>query len=322
MDWIAKPLQSLYTGKGAYRNKSALIFYGEQGSGKGMFWGPDGMMRAIYGRMMTEILQTQMDDSFDHKSMTNVLLLVANEVACSGYRDSKTLNRLKAWITEPTIQVRRMRRTAEEMPIWFNMVFMSNDDTPIRLEPGDRRYSVFRQEKKLDPSFITELVRERNHGWPGAAHFLNSLLARGVTADLAVPMENTARMTLLDASKPSQITFAELIAEFGLNAVMKDWIEAVGEKRAGPFTDAVTGFVSGEHLMEVYRFWCRQTGINYPVRMTTLYRAIELVIPDMKKGQGRLGDRRVRGLLNIPMGSGGERVKRVRPPSPFSEIVK
>ena len=322
MDWIAKPLQSLYTGKGAHRNKSALIFYGEQGSGKGMFWGPDGMMRAIYGRRQTEILQTQMDDSFDHKSMTTVLMLVANEVACSGYRDSKTLNKLKAWITEPTIQVRRMRRTAEEMPIWFNMVFMSNDDTPIRLEPGDRRYSVFRQEKKLSPGRITDLVRERDSGWPGAVCFLDALLKRKVGADLAVPVANKARLTLLDASKPSQISFAELIAEFGLNAVMKDWVEAMGEKRAGPFTDAATGFVSGEHLMEVYRFWCRQTGINYPVRMPTLYRALELVMPEMKKTQGRLGNRRVRGIANLPMGPGGERVKPVKQAIPFYDQVK
>ena len=322
MDWIAKPLQSLYTGRGAYRNKSALIFYGEQGSGKGFFWGPDGMMRAIYGCRQTEILQTQMDDSFDHKSMTTVLMLIANEVACSGYRDSKTLNRLKAWITEPTIQVRRMRRTAEEMPIWFNMVFMSNDDTPIRLEPGDRRYSVFSQNNKLDPSMIKSLVKERDMNWPGAVHFLDVLLRRSIVTDLAVPLENTARMTLLDASKPSQVTFAELIADFGLNAVMKDWVEAVGEKRAGPFTDADSGFVSGEHLMETYRFWCRQTGINYPVRMTTLYRAIKLVIPDMKKTQGRLGNRRVRGLMNLPMGSGGDRVKAVKQTNPFVDAVK
>ena len=305
MDWIANPLQHLYRGKGAHRNKTALVFYGEQGTGKGLFWGPDGVMRAIYGRMMTEILQGQMEDKFDVSSFGSVLMLIANEVACSGYRDSKSLNRLKAWITEPSIQQRRMRTAAEEIPIWFNMVLMSNDDMPIKLEAGDRRYSVFRQDKKLPPGVIKKLIAERNKGWPGASMFLHSLLERKIERDMATPFENNSRQVLLDASRPSQVTFAQYLAEVGLNSVIGDWVEAAGEKRQGPFTkvnDDGSGFISKAHLHEVYQMFCRQHGVRYPVKVHSLMIAICKEISTARELHGTLGRHRVRGITGLPMG--------------------
>jgi hypothetical protein len=303
MDWIAKPLQTLYKGKGAHRNKTALVYHGAQGSGKGFFWGSDGIMRAIYGRMMTEIMQGQMEDKFDPAPLTRSLLVTANEVACSGYRDAKTLNKLKAWITEPYVMIRRMQKAGDEHPIWFNMVLMSNDAMPIRLEPGDRRYNIFRQDKKLDPSIISNLVTERNRGWPGARHFLHHLLERDIQRDLAAPFINSDRQTLLDASKPSQVQFAELVADLGLCAVMRDWEAALGDKRQGPFTDASVGFMAGEHIHEVYSFWCKQVGIHYPVRWQHLKEALLAAVPGARVSSGhRLGNTRKRGLLGLPMG--------------------
>ena len=303
LDWIAAPLQSLYGGKGALRNKTACIFYGTQGTGKGFFWGPDGMMKAIYGPMMVEIMQSQMEDKFDPAPLTRSLMVVANEVACSGYRDAKTLNKLKAWITEPTVMVRRMHKAGEGFPIWFNMVLLSNDTMPIRLEPGDRRYNVFNQDKKLDPGVVSTLVAERNSGWPGVKCFLHMLLEREVTRDLATPLLNTDRKGLLDVSKPSADQFAELVAELGLEAVMRDWVQAYGDKRKGPFTDARTGSVSGEHLHEVYAFWCKQNGISYPVRLPQLYAAMLKANRDASKSSSiRLGTTRKRGLCGLPMG--------------------
>jgi len=303
LDWIAKPLQSLYTGRGAHRNLTALIFHGAQGSGKGFFWGPNGMMKAIYGKMQTEVMQEQLEDKFAPSSLTQSLLISANEVACSGYRDSKTLNKLKAWITEPTIQVRRMNRAGEEFPIWFNMVLLSNDDMPIRLEPTDRRYSVFCQDKKLEPKMIGALVEEKNNGWPGASAFLYHLLERKVERDLAVPFHNIDRDWLLDASKPSEQQFAEALGEFGLESLMRDWVEAVGDKRKGPFTDAKAGFMGSAHLHEVYEFWCRQHGIHYPVRWPQLKNAILKYIPGTKPHGGfPIAGTKKRGIVRLPMG--------------------
>jgi len=303
LDWLARPLQNIYSGRGAYRNKTALIFHGDQGTGKGFAFGTDGIMRAIYGNTMSEILQGQMEDHFEPNKLTETLLLTANEVACSGYRDAKTLNRLKAWVTEPTIQIRRMRKTSEEFPIWFNMVMLSNDDMPIRLEPGDRRYSVFKQDKKLDPSLIGQFVKERDDGWPRAKYFLKRLLDRAIERDLAVPFTNEDRDRLLDAGRPSQIVFAEAILELGLDSIIADFSDEMDRRgRTGEYYNPGTGFIGGQTLMELYQFWCKQVGTNYPVRLPSLYSAITKVMPDVEVSViGVVGRRRMRGAKGLPV---------------------
>ena len=315
MDWLAKPLQHLVGGKGAYRNKTALVFYGGQGSGKGMMFGPDGVMKSIYGPMMTEISQAQLEDRFDTRSLGQVLFLTANEVACSGYRDQKTLNRLKAWITEPTIQVRRMHRSAEETRIWFNMVFMSNDDMPIRLEASDRRYSIFNQESRLPPKMVTALVAERNAGWPKAAHLLDELLDRTISADLSIPYVNKAREYLLESSKPSQMIFAELVAEFGIKAVANDWVDEMERRgRTAKWIDELVGFVSTETLVEIYKFWCTQFGFKHPVRAPQVLAAIEKSIKGVKVGaRGYVGRKRFRGVSGLPVGDPRDASKLPKP---------
>jgi len=304
LDWLAKPLQHLACGKGAHRNKTALVFYGGQGSGKGLMFGPDGVMKSIYGPMMAEISQAQLEDRFDPRSLSSVLFLTANEVACSGYRDQKTLNRLKAWITEPTIQVRRMHRSAEEARIWFNIVFMSNDDMPIRLEPSDRRYSVFQQSARLPPNLTADLIKQRNAGWPKAAHLLDDLLDRKIDKDLTIPFTNVARTTLMESSKPSQTIFAELVAEFGISSVAKDWVDEMERRgRFGDYINQATGFIATETLVEIYKFWCSQVGFRHPVRAPQVITAVDKTIKDARAGvRGYVGNKRFRGMSGIPVG--------------------
>jgi len=303
LDWLARPLQNIYSGRGAYRNKTSLIFHGDQGTGKGFVFGTDGFMRAIYGNTMSEILQNQMEDHFEPRKLTETLLLTANEVACSGYRDSKTLNRLKAWVTEPTIQIRKMRKTSEEFPIWFNMVMLSNDAMPLRLEPGDRRYSVFKQDRKLNPTMIPPLVEERDAGWPTAKYFLKKLLDRKIVRDLAVPFTNDDRDSLLDAGTPSQIVFAETVRDLGLESVVMDFTDEMDRRgRTGTYYNESTGFIGGQTLMECYQFWCKQVGIHYPVRLPALYVAIRKIMPDVEGPDiGMVGRRRMRGLRGLPV---------------------
>ena len=178
---------------------------------------------------------------------------------------------------------------------------------PIKLEPGDRRYSVFRQDKKLPEGVVANIIAERNKGWPKARHFLSDLLNRKIERDLAVPFKNTSRNILLEASKPSQLSFAEYLSEVGVTALIADWEEAVGEKRQAPFTkvnDDVIGFISKAHLHEAYQFFCRQHGIRHPVRIHSLMVAICKEIPKAKEIHGRLGNRRVRGITGLPNGEG------------------
>ena len=312
LDWLAAPLQNLHQWKGSKRNKTAIVFYGIQGTGKGLLFGPDGVMRALYGDAnMVEINQYNLADSFTHSRLEKCLFISANEVSSGGVRDAKTLERLKMWITEPKLSVRAMRRASEEADVHFNMIFMSNDSQPVRLEPGDRRYSAFLQRSPIlatDRDLVHRLIKSRDAGWPEAAAFLRHLLSRVVKRDLAVPMANKHRRRLLNLGQPSHVVFVEQLKELGLEGIAYDWAE---DKDKGSFGDSVKywtadGFVPKTYLFEIYARWCRSLGIRWQKNRHELYEEVLDQVEGARPTQRKMpaiGSRR--GIAGIPLTPSG-----------------
>ena len=305
LDWLAAPLQAIAKGT-TMRCKTALIFHGDQGTGKGLFF--DGAMRAIYGRYHGIVNHRNLEDKFDPQKIGDSLFLVANEVADSTLRDANTLNILKSWVTDPFISVRKMNRAAFEIPIYFNLVMTSNHGQPIRLEPSDRRYSLVRCDEPLhlDKDFLRQLILERDSEWPTAPHFLNALLTREIAHDVTRPLVTQWREALIEAGRPSQEAFAIAICTDGFNSLAEDWMSEVEKRgRSGPFWLEKAGFVPTLTLSEVYSFWCRQQGVRHPVRSHELVESIKKECEsrsiELKQVQKQISRKRLRGLAGLPM---------------------
>lgn len=306
LDWLAAPLQSLSAGTGSVKNKSALIFHGVQGTGKGFTFGGDGFLSCIYGRHhVLEIGKENLKDTFDHSKMQRALLLVANELSASSHRDSQTLDQLKRMVTEPIMNIRQMQRASREVTSHFNTVFLSNHDDPIRLEESDRRYSVFHQIERLPQAIIDELVNERDNGWPSAACFLAHLLSREIDRDLSIPYANEARRRLLDSSIPMHVQFADLLRELGVSSMVNDWEAEISKRgRHTSFVhDGSYVFVPTETLMEVYLYWCRQVNIRYPVKLQLLVSTVLNANEGSARCQKVVDSRRRRGIERLPWGA-------------------
>lgn len=304
-DWLARPLQGIARGK-ILRNRTALIFFGAQGTGKGLFF--DGVMRHIYGRYHFGVNHRNLEDAFEPEKLSKSLFLVANEVADSTLRNTKVLNVLKNWVADDMISIRQMNVTAREFPVYFNMVITSNHSAPIRLESSDRRYTCIRTDTTVrsDPNFERDIVLERDSGWPTAECFYQFLIEREIQDDVCFPLSTEWRSALIEAGRPSQETFAMAIAEDGFNSIAEDWVaEAYKKGRDGPFYIIDTGFVPTATLSEVYHYWCRQHGVRHPVRSLDLAAAVyEQLLGAgflVEREQHQVGTKRCRGIANVPM---------------------
>ena len=322
LDWLAAPLQSLYRMEGPKRNLSAIVLFGAQSTGKGLLFGPAGVMRRLYGQYLIEIGQRDLEDRFDISEVISgeCFFLSLNEVACSGARDVRILNKLKRYITEPTLSLRDMRKTSKQSAqVGFNLVFMSNDLEPIRIEPTDRRYSCFYQDTPLSESQLSKLLPHVTSSWPEANAFLHFLLAREITSVLSKPCHTQARDVLMEASRSSSQAFGDLIEEIGLKHVMRSWesdtrlcephyiydgdaiIESGGIKRRG--------FVHMQVLASIYQHWCRLNGYKHPVKAQTLKRDILFRFAHIEEVNRRIEGLQGRGLQGINL---GEEIRRER----------
>lgn len=311
LDWLAAPLQSLYSGKGSMRTLSAVVLHGVQGTGKG--WLTE-ILRVLYGDYMLVIGQNNLEDAFDPAKMTKLLFLVANEVTSVSNRDEATMNRLKAWVTEEHIPIRRMHAAGDEARVHFNMLFTSNADRPVRLEASDRRYSVWVQDRKLPPDLIDALKREKEtDNWRQARAFLAALLSRAITRQFWKPYENTARTGLMESSLDSTVVFARQLRDVGFPTVARDWCldykaklrRADGEQYVPdpkPWTESPRGlFVHLGVLSEVYRMWCRTHGYMVVKGSGVLKKAIVDTIPDTCERHGRITEWGLnRGIDGLP----------------------
>lgn len=308
LDWLAAPLQAIFEGRGSRRTLSAVVLHGAQGTGKG--WLTE-ILRVLYGEYLLVIGQQNLEDAFEPERMRRLLFLVANEITASARGDDSTLARLKAWITEDHIPLRRMHAAGDECRAHFNMLFTSNAERPVRLEWSDRRYSVWIQTRPLPADVIAGLQAQKADGWPEVRHFLAALLERKILREFWKPYDNKARAALM--SIDSTTMFAEQLRDLGIQSMARDWVLEEQAKQRRAQGDGVyrptfytskggnKGFVPTKILSEIYRIWCRSYGYKEVKQAGAVVNAILETIPGSEEMTSRLEGHVCRGVLGIPL---------------------
>lgn len=229
--WLAYPLQH----PGA-KMRTSLVVYGLQGTGKSLLF--EDTMRAIYGPYHDVVGQYELDSQYGGWA-SQKLFVVGDEVSADR-RNTKVRNRLKMLITGETIGIEEKyasRRTEENH---MNLVLLSNEDRPVQLEPGDRRYTIVRCDRLQLPEYFEALGAELADG--GAAGFLHYLMTfdLGDFNPYTPPYETAAKGQLaIDCADSTQRFFSA-------------WFES--ELPVGFRTAATTD------LYEAYKLWCLEAG--------------------------------------------------------------
>lgn len=145
LNWLACIMQR------NHKPITAWVLQGNQGTGKGYFFNK--IATQLLGSHNTiSVLSNNVEDEFNGWIEGKLLILV-DEVDVDDFSDKGRMDaRLKHYITEPTMPLRKMRQATISAPNFASFIFSSNKPQPVRIESSDRRYNVGNfQMNRLEP---------------------------------------------------------------------------------------------------------------------------------------------------------------------------
>lgn len=128
--------------------KTTFVVIGEQGSGKTLL--VEEIFKNIYHSNNVSVLDNKsikdnFNDIYNYKSF-----VIMNEVSTMDLKENNQITQdLKRLITDGTFINRGMFKSGLEKVKTFNLGFTTNKNTPLQIEAGDRRFSVFGRGKGL-----------------------------------------------------------------------------------------------------------------------------------------------------------------------------
>lgn len=291
--WIAAKVQNP-----DYLSKVAVVSTTEQGGGKGT-------LAFIVGEMLghancTRIGHRDLTRQFNGR-WAEKLFILADEVV-TRENVEWVAEQLKTWIDSAYIESERKgvnQVLVKNRLLWF---FASNDPVaPVKLDRGDRRYTVFQNHRETPQEHLTMLQgcfdsRDKSKATPtflaeiaGLAH---ELLALEVDYRwVSMPYQNEARAGLIFASASAIEQFQQTVLEdHGLLDDLLDWCcdndqHVLASQRAEwDFGNAIAVAV----LYRAFVAWCSRTGTK-AVRINKFGQALA-GNPKFARVRKRIGD--------------------------------
>ncbi len=120
---------------------TAWVVHGVEGTGKGYFVNKI-VMPLLGMKNTTSVTVSNIEDQFNGW-IEGKLFVFVDEVDVDDFSEKgKVTAKLRNYITEPTISLRRMRQTAVDTPNYASFLFSSNRPRPVFIPESDRRYNV------------------------------------------------------------------------------------------------------------------------------------------------------------------------------------
>jgi len=260
-DWVIKWLAFPIQHPGA-KMQTALVFHGPQGTGKNLFF--ESIM-AIYGEYGRIVDQAAIEDKFNDWASKKLFLIADEVVARTELYHVK--NKLKSFVTGEWIRINPKNVSAHDEKNHVNLVFLSNESTPLVLEHDDRRYMVIHTPEKLPEEFYGSVQAELDNGGIAALHHhLKNLDLTGFYL-FTKPLATKAKQQLIEASLDSVSTF------------LRDWY--AGDIHKAPFCPCLT-----TQLFTVYQRHCAAVGEKATaMRNFKQFKAELNMLPGWKIGQ-------------------------------------
>lgn len=120
---------------------TAWVVHGCEGTGKGYFFNKIASP-LLSSRNTMSITVSNLEDQFN-AWLEGKLFVLIDEIEVDDFREKgRVTAKLRNYITEPTIAIRRMRQSTIDAPNYASFLFSSNRPQPVFIPPSDRRYNV------------------------------------------------------------------------------------------------------------------------------------------------------------------------------------
>lgn len=121
---------------------TSIFFRGIPGTGKGVLWTQ--IIAYFIGDNYVQVLENDtLKSNFTPKGLEKSLFVLANEIKADFRDGNNTYEKLKMYITDDTLRIEEKGVQAFNAPNHFNLILFSNNDVPLQIQGGDRRYSIF-----------------------------------------------------------------------------------------------------------------------------------------------------------------------------------
>lgn len=263
--WLALPLQRPGT-----KMRSALVFHGPQGAGKNLLFE---IVAAIYGRYALVVGQDQLEDKFNDWASMKLFVIGDEVVARQELYHHK--NKLKSFITGETIQINAKMMPLRTESNHVNVVFLSNEQQPLALEVGDRRYFVVYTPPRDEQGLYARVAACMRAG--GAEALMHHLLQVDLSgfSEFDIPPMTRAKRDLIELGLKPHERFA------------RDWV--------GGLLPLPRWVCSTEQLYRAFKRWCGMTGERFPPNQTGFSKGVEKVLRDRARCKGVKLDTEVNG---------------------------
>lgn len=125
---------------------TAWVWHGVEGTGKGAFF--NRVIRPLFGdKNIAHKLGHELASEFNGW-MESALIALFDEIDADMFMNLKLVEgKLRLYITEPTVPIRRMRTDSYSVQSYTGFLFFSNKPKPVSIPPSDRRTNVGQYQK-------------------------------------------------------------------------------------------------------------------------------------------------------------------------------
>ena len=255
LDWLAYVVQNP-----GQRVNWALLLQGAQGIGKTYFVN---VLQMVLGSLVTNLDPQAIAGRFTSWAHGSLVVAV-EEIRISGTNRFEVLDRMKPFITNPTVQIEEKGRDHRTVPNFTSYLLLTNHKDAIPLTAGDRRYGIIfsriQSEEQLysemggeeaTGQYFTRLFDESNRRADALARWLLDYQITPAFDPKGRAPETAARQMMMDVSiSPERSDLEDAISKYSCEVINErlidvTWLnkQAVMEGDELPKTRAVSAIL-------------------------------------------------------------------------------
>lgn len=295
MTWMARIIQD----PGGDRPGAAVVLRGGKGLGKGTLANCFGK---LFGESYVPVSSAKGLTGDFNMHLAKSLLVFADEAVWGG--DKQAEGRLKAMITEPTLDFEPKGIDKMTMKSHINLIMASNEEWAVPASEDERRFFVLDIEKKpyMTTDFFAELYAQmENGGYEAMMHELRQWNCREVNLRDVPQTEGLIKQKLETMGPVMEFWYETLERGFLLSdfktggprsSDINDKDDEDGPAPAGQWPVEVWKHEITKEFQDIF-----MDGKRHPVKENSFWRQTKKIWPDLKETQKRIDGERPRNVL-------------------------